>query len=427
MESLREKTGSPVAGKRLFPLMAVVVFLAAGCDTTFQPPEENIETDKAITVSLAYDGNGAVAGTVPEAKIYDSGSLVTVAGNSGGLARPGYAFSSWNTKANGGGVKMAAGSTFKIGTSNLTLYAQWTPGPLILALNSAGAVWLSGDGSSWTGPYSTGLSVGNGLAHSKGLFVAVGQDGSNYGIATSADGVSWNKQNLGGTSAQLTRIAADASGAFVAAGYYGVTVETFTSQDGLSWTGPFATGIPNAVGPAWSGSAWFIASSNGSSWKKSTDGANWVGTGLGSTNLYQAYAVGSVGGRILLGGGAPGGTNKQVAISSDGGASFGSALAVGAAAGYVYSFVADETAGRILCLGNGESAQVNFSDDYGATWTSSSGTGSGSFKAAVKWKDGFLAGDSVGSIFASADGAAFTISGNAGSAEIRAMAYNGAP
>ena len=176
-----------------------------------------------------------------------------------------------------------------------------------------------------------------------------------------------------------------------------------------------------------SGSAWFISSSNGSSWKKSADGASWDGTGLGSTNLYQAYAVGSVGGRILLGGGAPGGTNKQVAVSSDGGVSFGSAAAVGSAAGYVYAFVADETAGRILCLGNGASAQVNYSDDHGATWTASAGTGSGSFKAAIKWKDGFLAGDSAGSIYASADGEVFSVSGNAGSAEIRGMAYNGVP
>ena len=50
---------------------------------------------------------------------------LTLAGNSGELARPGYAFAGWNTAADGSGASYAAGGTY---TANapLALYARWT-------------------------------------------------------------------------------------------------------------------------------------------------------------------------------------------------------------------------------------------------------------------------------------------------------------
>jgi len=55
-----------------------------------------------------------------------------VLGNTGGLTRinvggTSYRLSGWNTKADGSGSGQAEGSTFTIGVSNVTLYAQWTP------------------------------------------------------------------------------------------------------------------------------------------------------------------------------------------------------------------------------------------------------------------------------------------------------------
>lgn len=408
-------------------LLAVAALLYAGCDAAIQPQEGTGDEEKTIIVTVSYDGNGATGGATPASKEYESGSLATVAGNTGGLSRLGYVFSGWNSKADGSGTTYSAGSTFKTGPSNVTLYAAWVQGSLLVALSASGDVWLSDDGTDWDGPYATGLSAANGIVHSKGLFAVAGQDGTNYATATSPDGYVWTKHNLGGASAQLTTLSLDSAGSFVAAGVYGVTVETFSSLDGLAWAGPFSTGIPNAVGPGWSGSAWFIASSSGGTWKKSVDGENWDGAGLGGTSMYQAYTVGSVAGRILLGGGAPGGANKQVAVSSNGGAGFGATVNVNTAAGYVFAFVSDEAAARILSLGSGSSAQVNYSDDFGATWTASTGTGTGGFKAGVKWKNGFLVGDSSGNIYESADGSAFTVSGSAGTSEIRGIAYNGIP
>jgi len=85
-------------------------------------------------LTTTYNSNGSTAGTVPvdPSSPYQSGATVTVLGNTGDLTRindvgTSYYFTGWNTKADGSGVDQAEGSTFIMGTSNVTLYAQWTP------------------------------------------------------------------------------------------------------------------------------------------------------------------------------------------------------------------------------------------------------------------------------------------------------------
>jgi len=85
-------------------------------------------------LTVTYDGNGATAGTVPvnPTNSYQSGATVTVLGNTGNLIRicsggTSYRFAGWNTQADGNGADQAGGSTFIMGTSPVTLYAQWTP------------------------------------------------------------------------------------------------------------------------------------------------------------------------------------------------------------------------------------------------------------------------------------------------------------
>lgn len=86
----------------------------------------------ALTVT--YNGNGSTAGTVPvdPSSPYQSGVTVTVLGNTGGLIRindggTSYRFTGWNTQADGSGSDQAEGSTFTMGGSPVTFYAQWTP------------------------------------------------------------------------------------------------------------------------------------------------------------------------------------------------------------------------------------------------------------------------------------------------------------
>ena len=82
-------------------------------------------TAPAATYTVTYDGNDATSGTAPtDATAYSSGGTVTVASNSGTLAKNGYAFVGWNTAADGSGNNYDPDDTFTI-TANTTLYAEW--------------------------------------------------------------------------------------------------------------------------------------------------------------------------------------------------------------------------------------------------------------------------------------------------------------
>ena len=79
------------------------------------------------TYSVTYNGNGNTGGTAPtDANSYQQGATVTVLGNTGSLVKTGYTFTKWNTAADGSGTSYAAAATFTMGTTNVTLYAQWT-------------------------------------------------------------------------------------------------------------------------------------------------------------------------------------------------------------------------------------------------------------------------------------------------------------
>lgn len=84
------------------------------------------QTTAPTTYTVTYDANGATSGTAPtdSNSPYNSGSTVTVLGNTGNLAKTGYTFNGWNTQANGNGTHYAAGATFTI-SADTTLYAEW--------------------------------------------------------------------------------------------------------------------------------------------------------------------------------------------------------------------------------------------------------------------------------------------------------------
>ncbi|MHC1685848.1 MAG: DUF4073 domain-containing protein [Clostridiaceae bacterium] len=78
--------------------------------------------------NVTYNGNGSTGGKTPiDSKTYVKGAQVTVLGNIGALVKPGYTFAGWNTAADGKGKDYAVGSKFTIASSNITLYAKWTP------------------------------------------------------------------------------------------------------------------------------------------------------------------------------------------------------------------------------------------------------------------------------------------------------------
>lgn len=110
--------------------------------------------------TITYNRNNANSGTVPVDvnSPYTSGSLITVLGNTGGLALTGYNFGGWNTVAGGGGTAYTAGTSMTI-TGNTTLYAQWSHEPLrsITYLgngNTGGAVPTDANS-----PYTSGSTI----------------------------------------------------------------------------------------------------------------------------------------------------------------------------------------------------------------------------------------------------------------------------
>lgn len=294
-----------------------------------------------------------------------------------------------------------------------------------VAVNALGEAYRQTSGTGWSGPFSTGLTLANDLVFANNLFVAVGQTvGGNYGISTSPDGKVWTLNNLGGSSAQIMRVAANPAGQMVATGYFGASTETFLSTDGLSWALTGATGIAGGiVGPAWDGAAWYIANGNLSTVKTSTNGVSWNTTTGTTPGMYGPQTMIGLPGKIMIGGGAPSNTNKQIITTVDGGATYSALTNVGTATHYISAFAADLAMGTVLAVGSGTSQQVLITSDFGTTWTPITGTTSNNYRAAFHWSGGWLVGDSAGNIYF-CDGTTLTARGTAGSAEIRGLAYS---
>jgi len=88
---------------------------------------------------VLYNGNGHTGGSVPvDGGIYDPGAEATARGNTGGLVRTGHTFAGWNTEANGSGTSYSASDPVTIGSTDLTLYAQWTVNPYPFAYEGNG-------------------------------------------------------------------------------------------------------------------------------------------------------------------------------------------------------------------------------------------------------------------------------------------------
>ena len=99
----------------------------------YQTSATTVEARFTRKYTVSYNGNGSTSGDVPASSQHASGSTVTVASNSGSLAKSNYSFGGWNTANNGSGTNYAAGSgQFSI-SGDKTLYAKWTQGTTVYA------------------------------------------------------------------------------------------------------------------------------------------------------------------------------------------------------------------------------------------------------------------------------------------------------
>jgi uncharacterized repeat protein (TIGR02543 family) len=75
---------------------------------------------------VTYHANNATSGTVPpRALVAMTGGTLTLASNTGSLARTNFTFGGWNTAADGSGTSHAVGATTFVPLGDTTLYAQW--------------------------------------------------------------------------------------------------------------------------------------------------------------------------------------------------------------------------------------------------------------------------------------------------------------
>ena len=120
----------------------------------------------AVNYTITYNANetqhqaGVTSGAVPTTSTHASGDVVTVAANSGNLARQGFTFEGWNTAANGTGFNYTAGSGTLTITNNITLYAKWSIPASARLIGSGGSIInFSNPNSVTNGSYCTTSNV----------------------------------------------------------------------------------------------------------------------------------------------------------------------------------------------------------------------------------------------------------------------------
>ena len=196
--------------------------------------------------SVIYDKNRATSGTVPvDSNSYAAGATVTVLGNTGGLAKTGYTFAGWNTKEDGTGTSYAAGSTFTMGSANVTLYAKWIMQFLAISAGGFHTMILKTDGTLWATGHNGVGQLGNGTIWGQSTPVQVMRDvqevaaGGNHTMILKTDGTLWatglnNDGQLGdGTKTDRSRPVQVMSGvqAVSAGAYHTMILKT----DGTLW------------------------------------------------------------------------------------------------------------------------------------------------------------------------------------------------
>jgi uncharacterized repeat protein (TIGR02543 family) len=131
-------------GVLTMPSSNLVLYAQWNAIVVAEPTAEPAPVSPGVSVFvITYDSNTATSGQVPiDIKRYVTGEVVTVLTNSGSLARTGFTFAGWNTKADGTGTPLSVdpAAKFTMLPNNIVLYAQWIPvGKYSLTYNGNGS------------------------------------------------------------------------------------------------------------------------------------------------------------------------------------------------------------------------------------------------------------------------------------------------
>lgn len=161
------ESGAALSSLMSQPWGSALRFLSTTIEATSNPLTFAVTTNTTIkpvfvaavagTHSVVYSANGATGGSAPSATVVSSGVSHVVETNSGNLTRTGFAFAGWNSSANGSGNQYMAGDSVTV-NSNISLFAQWTPVPVV-------TISFDGNGSeSGSTPSSSIINVGSSFA-----------------------------------------------------------------------------------------------------------------------------------------------------------------------------------------------------------------------------------------------------------------------
>ena len=126
------------------------------------------------TVTVSYNGNSNTSGTAPTSSSATTDVSFAVA-SVGTLARTGYTFSGWNTRADGTGTDYTAGVSIPWNTGiNTTLFAKWTANVLTVSYDAnGGSTAANGSTSTTTGATMSSLATTSRAGYSfNGWFTA---------------------------------------------------------------------------------------------------------------------------------------------------------------------------------------------------------------------------------------------------------------
>lgn len=158
--------------------------------STFSMPMADVDLYAAWTLdayAVTYSANGATSGSVPvDGSVYHYGDTAVARGNTGTLARAGYDFAGWNTRADGAGMHVAIGDGVVV-RGPTSLYAEWTPRIQTITFDPG-----MGTGSMPSVMAPTGSTITLPTAtFTRGLWAFAGWGTASSGWTSYADGASY--------------------------------------------------------------------------------------------------------------------------------------------------------------------------------------------------------------------------------------------
>ena len=228
--------------------------------------------------------------------------------------------------------------------------------------------------------------------NSSGLFVAIGNDGSNYPVyATSTNGSTWSTPSSMGSGANMATmksVAVNSSGLFVAVGYnIGYNALCYyplyaTSTNGSTWSTPaYMNGSTNAVvmnSVAVNSSGLFVAvgydakCNTGPRYATSSDGSTWTtpaAMGSGANKAYmKSVAVNSSG--LFVAVGYDYNNNTPLYATSSNGSTWTTPAAMNGTGSFArMQSVAVNNAGVFVAVGYNTTYSLYATSSNGSTWT----------------------------------------------------------